>query len=90
MKQFQGPMTTLTVLKAVEWQEMERKFSLPPGSYAATPTLVHDVVNNVDSPLQWTIVVGERSLVMGASQALEFASTGMLQIDGWAIEQLTL
>jgi hypothetical protein len=88
MKQFRGPTTTITVLEPLEWHDAPDDVSLPPGSYAAIPTLNRDEVNNVDSLYLWTIDSGGRAFVMGASQAYDFAKSGMLQIAGWSLEQL--
>jgi hypothetical protein len=61
---------------------------LPPGSYAAIPTLDRGDVNNIDRAVLWEINSGDRTLVMSASQAYSFALDGLLKVDGWPPQQL--
>ena len=43
---------------------------------------------NIDSLYLWTIDSGGRAFVIGAAQVYDFAQRGMLQINGWSLEQL--
>ena len=88
MTRFKGAATIFRVSKALEWHERPDNFSLPPGSYAAIPTLDRDEVNNIDRPVLWRINFGGRTLVMSTSQAHFFALDGLLQVDGWSPSQL--
>jgi hypothetical protein len=83
MTQFKGSATVFRVLKPLDWHERADKHSLPPGSYAAIPTLDRDEINNIDRPFLWEVSSGGRTFVMSAAQAYSFALDGLLQVDGW-------